>query len=130
MIILDKKTGGLVCAFNEIGAIGDRGNRDKCAQTFEKNTQSDKLGNSGVELSYGLELEQKGKAKVAERKNIPVFYLALEKTHIDRGLKQLTSFKEKTDQEKESVYTSFSPHFGPSNRNINGQKTSKPGTKK
>jgi hypothetical protein len=113
ILILNKKTGGLVCAFNEVGAIEDRGNADKCYQTFEKNIKSDKLGNSGVELSYGLKLERPNMAKVAERKNIPVFYLALGKTHIDRGLRQLSFFKEKTNQEKDLFIHLFHRILGP-----------------
>jgi len=70
-IILNKRTGEAICAFDEVHE-GGKGER-----TDGKIAKIQKVAaRGGANVSYGIKLED-GKLQRAEMKNVPVFYLAL-----------------------------------------------------
>lgn len=93
-VILEKKTGNLACALDEVG--------DMEGPTYEKKTK-DVLGRNiyrkGVSLKYGLKFEQ-GKLRLGKTEKAPIFYLALKDLFIEKGIRELTSLEKKSDFEK------------------------------
>ncbi len=70
-IIIDKETGSVVCAFDEVheGGSGDR--------TLEKQNKISKIAHKGgARLRFGLVMEN-GKLKPSKLENLPIFYLGL-----------------------------------------------------
>lgn len=73
-LILDKETGAIICAFDEV--LENEGDRNRGAsKKIEKIKKSAALG--GTRAKYGVSLNNKKVVRAAAR-NIPVFYLALE----------------------------------------------------
>jgi len=92
-LILDKETGNIVCAFDEVGDSSGLRFEEKKKKILERNQR-------GCSIRYGLGI-QKGKLTLENRENIPIFYLALSKESIKNGIKKLVpSFDEKSDFEK------------------------------
>ncbi|MCK4453744.1 hypothetical protein KAU51_00090 [Candidatus Parcubacteria bacterium] len=92
-LILEKETGNVICAFDEVGE--SRGPR------FEEKKEAilDKDREQGGVLKYGLKIE-KGELKLDPQKNIPVFYLALKEGLIKKGVKEfIPSSEDKSDFE-------------------------------
>lgn len=85
-VLLDRRTGNLVCAFDEVcDTTGDiyEGKKEK---VLMKNTSE-----HGVKLKYGLGIEREsGAFKVIKQsaEHIPIFYLALPKKHLRTALEQ------------------------------------------
>jgi hypothetical protein len=79
-VILDRKTGEIVSAFDEVSEIkGDRYEK-KANNIMEKNCR-------GVFLKYGLTLGPDKKIILQKLNNIPLFYLALPKRYLEDGIK-------------------------------------------
>jgi len=83
-IILDRATGHIVCAFDEIGAATGERFEEKKNKVLERNWQR-----GGTDLKYGISFEEK-KGKMELRKGsvyqIPLFYLALSEEEIKKTL--------------------------------------------
>ena len=71
-IIIDKETGNVVCAFDEVSA--EKGT-EKEAEKSEKVEGKNKEG--GATIKYGITVNEENKIIKKEIKNIPVFYLRL-----------------------------------------------------
>jgi hypothetical protein len=96
-VLIDKKTGAVVCGFDEVlGYEGDDGGEKK----DEKIKKS--LAHGGTSLKYGATIED-GKIKRQELKNIPTFYLSLSKEELSSLLKDLKSNNQATENEKHLV---------------------------
>lgn len=99
-VILEKKTGNVVCAFDEVGDMSGSTYEAKKAKVFKRDVKE-----KGGNLKYGLKLEkdEKNQMKLAleEVTQIPILYLALDKSHIEGGVKNLIpSFEEKSEYEE------------------------------
>lgn len=75
-LIIDKTTGAVICAFDELLSDSDVGNNDREDKKGSKviNTAL----NNGSEVKYGAELKE-GKLARARITNTPIFYLKLDK---------------------------------------------------
>jgi len=94
-IILDKKTGNLICAFDEVASISGKEFEDKKEKVLSKNIKQ-----KGVKLKYGIYLKGE-KIDLGPIQNIPLFYLALPSDRLKEAIKKLSpSLEEKTDYEK------------------------------
>lgn len=94
-IILEKETGNLVCALDEVSEISGSRFEQKKEEVLDKNRKG------GGELKYGIRLE-KGKISLGKVKNLPIFYLALPQRHIRKGMEELIpSFQEKSKYERD-----------------------------
>lgn len=81
-LILDKETGAVICAFDEV--LENQGDRERGAvKKIEKIKKSAIRG--GTEAKYGISLKE-GQLTRAHTRNIPVFYLTLE----SKDLNELT----------------------------------------
>lgn len=98
-IILERKTGNLVCALDEVEDISGKRYETKRDAVLERNIRRD-----GAILKYGLTFENekdKMKLKFGELRNLPIFYLALSEDHVEKGIKSfIPSQEEKSDYEK------------------------------
>ena len=93
-IILEKKTGNLVCALDEVADIKDERYKEKVKKTADKNKK-------GIKLKYGLKIEN-GKLTKEAVKGAPIFYLALSERNINEGIKNMSlTLTEKSDYEKD-----------------------------
>jgi len=99
-IILEKETGNIVCALDEVAEIsGERLEKKKNEILKERNIKE-----KGGKLKYGLKVEKdkKGKPKIFLSKidSIPVFYLALDDKRINQAIENLIpSLEEKSEYE-------------------------------
>ncbi len=93
-LVLDKKTGKPICAIDDVGET--RGIRfdEKKEEILDKDKER------GGDLKYGLGMKD-GKLILGEQKNIPIFYLALPKRYIEKGVGEfIPSRKDKGGFEK------------------------------
>ena len=97
-VILEKKTGNLVCAFDEVGDMSGPAYEEKKAKVLERDVKE-----KGGKLKYGLKFgKDQKKLVLGEADQIPILYLALDKRHIEGGIKNLIpSFEEKSEYEKQ-----------------------------
>ena len=104
-LLLERATGNLVCAFDEVG--------DTWGVDYEKKRQAVQdrnLKQGGVSLKYGLGLEQRdGKTVVigTEEKNVPVFYLALPSDRISKGMKEFNPDPAQTSDFEKKLFEYF-----------------------
>jgi len=85
-LILDRKTGTLVCAFDEVSAINGIDYDKKRSAVYGRN-----LNGGGASLKYGIGADNSdGKQSViiSKASNIPVFYIALDSENIKNGMKE------------------------------------------
>ncbi|PIY96387.1 MAG: hypothetical protein COY66_04165 [Candidatus Kerfeldbacteria bacterium CG_4_10_14_0_8_um_filter_42_10] len=81
-VVVDKETGGIICAFDEVADnTGSRFKEKEAAILDERNK-------NGASLKYGI--IQKGEQIIeSEIKNIPTLYLCLSPEDLDRGMEEL-----------------------------------------
>ena len=84
-VLLDKGTGNVVCAFDEVRDVS--GSDYQVTQREIKNLNTER---GGVKLKYGLGSKKEGGRLTvvpAEAKNIPLFYIALPKDNLEAGIR-------------------------------------------
>ncbi len=84
-VILDRATGNLVCAFDEVGATSGADFEKKQNLVQEHNLKG------GASLKYGIgidEREKNGKVILSSADRLPLFYIALPPDRIKKGLKE------------------------------------------
>lgn len=82
-VVLDRETGNLICAFDEVGDISGPNYEKKQRIVQEHNLKG------GASLKYGIGIDEKDGRKnvvMSFEDNIPIFYVALPKDHIDEGI--------------------------------------------
>jgi hypothetical protein len=83
-IILERETGNIICAFDEIGASSGERFDEKRNKVLERNWQR-----GGADLKYGLSLEKKADGTELRKGavyQIPLFYLSLPEEEIKKAL--------------------------------------------
>ena len=100
-VILDKKTGALICAFDEVG--------DTSGIDYDKKQEvvRDRNLKGGTSLKYGIGMVEKdGKRKVvpSPAANIPIFYIALPPDRIKKGVQEFISDGQSDFEEKLFAY--------------------------
>lgn len=91
-IILNKETGNIVCAFDEVSDMSGVEFENKKIKVLNRNIEG-----KGSRLKYGFE-KNKDRLDFKRISNLPLFYLALDKEHLEEGVKNLTpSLKEKSE---------------------------------
>ena len=97
-IILDKKTGNIVCAIDEIGRTAGTRYEDKKQRILEKNLKG------GGFLKYGIYFEENKKGEPELKKgpvsNIPLFYCALSENLAQNALQGFQQSEESSPDEK------------------------------
>ena len=85
-VLLEKETGTLVCAFDEVGETAGIDYEKKLEAIRKQNVEE-----GGAALKYGLRVETKDNKKAivpGATKNIPLFYIALPRDRVDKGVKE------------------------------------------
>ncbi|MFH1657092.1 MAG: hypothetical protein ABH919_01375 [bacterium] len=92
-LILEKETGNIVCAFDDVGDSSGYRFAEKERKILERNRK-------GTSIRYGLNIKE-GELALEPRENIPIFCLALSGENIRDGIKKSElSFEKKSDFEK------------------------------
>ncbi len=81
-VMVDIKTGNVVCAFDEVG--------DAAAfkRQKEQRVSARNLEEGGASLKYGIKFED-GKLKPARLQNLPIFCLSLSEEEVKRGISEM-----------------------------------------
>jgi len=98
-LIIEKETGNIVCAFDEVSATSGPEFAKKQERFLRKNNIN------GARLKYGI-LSTEGGLTKGKIENIPIFYLALSPEIINEGIRNLSSLKEISDYERK-LWTYF-----------------------
>jgi len=91
-LIVEKETGDIVCAFDEVSAISS-------PEFIKKQERFLRNNINGAKVKYGILSTKDGLIK-GKIENIPIFYLALPPERINEGIKNLTSLEEISDYEE------------------------------
>jgi hypothetical protein len=92
-IIIEKKSGNIVCAFDEVCDIKNKCYKEKKEEIMKKNK-------TGCVLKYGIKKDG-DKMLLSDVENLPIFFLALDKATLEGGIANLSpSLEEKTEYEK------------------------------
>ena len=92
-VIFDKKTGEVVCAFDEVEDISGEKFQEKKEKVLKKNQK-------GVELKYGLEIKN-NQISLKKITNLPIFYLALPHKYLEKCIINFEpDLEKKTECEK------------------------------
>ncbi len=100
-ILLDRKTGKLVCAFDEVGDTTGSVYNDK----LEKVQRCNRDG--GAHLKYGLGLDEEKKIKLMNVRNVPLFYIALPKDRINKGIAEFIPEAERQSDFEKKLFAYF-----------------------
>ena len=100
-VILDKTTGTLVCAFDEVGDTNGVDYEKKQGLVREHNLKG------GASLKYGIGIgEKNGKRAVvpSSATNIPLFYIALPSDRIKKGVQEFLPEENQSDFEEKLFF--------------------------
>ncbi len=97
LVLIDKKTGAIVCGFDEVITHFKDGNSPKKEEKLKRKMQA-----GGARLKYGAFIKE-GRLERGSRHNLPAFYLALTRNELDDLLPVLAQQAEGNNgQKKES----------------------------
>lgn len=97
-IVLERETGNLVCALDEVSEISGPIFEEKKKKVLDKNRRGD------GKLKYGIKLE-KGRISLGKIENLPIFYLALPQRYLEKGIEEfIPSFEKKSEYETNIFY--------------------------
>lgn len=98
-LIVNRESGDVVCAFDEVGDTMSGILQDKKDRILMKNVDE-----KGGKLKYGINIrkDKNGQMRIApeELTNIPIFYLALPDRHIESSIKNFTLLDATSKEEK------------------------------
>jgi hypothetical protein len=97
-LIVEKETGNIICAFDEVSAISGPEFIKKQERFLRNNIK-------GAKVKYGILSTKDGLIK-NKIENIPIFYLALPPEHINEGIRNIASLEEISDYE-EKIWSYF-----------------------
>ncbi|MFA6193848.1 MAG: hypothetical protein WC726_03260, partial [Parcubacteria group bacterium] len=82
-IILNKRTGEVICAFDEVHEGGDGKRTDEKKEKMKKVARGE-----GAKISYGMGLEA-GQLRRTKMENVPVFFLSLKREELENLLNNM-----------------------------------------
>lgn len=92
-VILNKNTGEIICAFDEVEDIKGEKFKEKKEKVLLRNQR-------GVALKYGLKLEN-NQIKLTSIENLPIFYIALPNEYLEKAINNFEpEFEKKSECEK------------------------------
>ncbi len=100
-IILERKTGNLVCALDEVSLTSGQRFEEKSEKILNRNKKE-----NGSRLKYGLKLEE-NKLKLGQADTLPIFYLALSKKYLKEGLNKMSPSLEETSSYEKKLFEYF-----------------------
>lgn len=96
-LIIEKKTGNPVCAFDEVAGMRGPRYEEKKMKILDRNLKG------GVKLKYGIKVEASGeepKIELAQERHLPVFYLAFPQEELERAIGEFNAAPAKTEEEQ------------------------------
>jgi len=107
-IIMDRETGEMVAAFDEVSALADPDKRNKDPRFREKEEKVfDINASGGGRLDYGFQLledEEEKKIIPAKLENIPVFWIPLSGSSVEESVKKFGSEKEEDLEYEKGIF--------------------------
>jgi hypothetical protein len=103
-LLLDSQTGNLVCAFDEVGDTSGPIYEKKQALVQERNLKG------GTSLKYGLGIDERNgekRAVLSSATNVPIFYVALPKDRIEKGIKEFMPDMQQQSDFEEKLFAYF-----------------------
>jgi hypothetical protein len=103
-IILDKETGNLVCAFDEVGDASGVNYEKKQTLVRDRNLKG------GASLKYGIGVRrEKGKQEVvpSAAEHLPLFYLAVPGDRVKKGMKEFVADPVQQSEFEERLFSYF-----------------------
>ena len=97
-LIVEKETGNIICAFDEVSAISG-------PEFIKKQERFLRNNINGAKVKYGILSTKDGLIK-DRIENIPIFYLALPPENINEGIRNIASLEEISDYE-EKIWSYF-----------------------
>ncbi len=97
-LIVEKETGNIICAFDEVSAISG-------PEFIKKQERFLRNNINGAKVKYGI-LSTKDSLIKDRIENIPIFYLALPPENINEGIRNIASLEEISDYE-EKIWSYF-----------------------
>ncbi len=104
-VIFDRRTGALVCAFDEVSAMSGADYEKKQAIITKQNVDG-----GGANLKYGFRLEVNDDRKRIvpdEVAHVPLFYIALPKDRIEKGIREFTLDPVRQSDFESKLFTYF-----------------------
>lgn len=103
-VLLEKGTGALVCAFDEVG--------DTAGADYDRKQEAirDRNFRGGASLKHGLRLEKRDDRAVitqGEVRNIPIFYIAIPKDRVDKGVTGFNPSPEQSSEFEKKLFQYF-----------------------
>lgn len=99
-ILVDRQTGKIICAFDEVCDINREIFQKKKEKILEKNREG------GAKLKYCPKIEN-GKISFGRVENIPIFYIALSEEILNEAEKQISHFLKETSDWEEKLFSYF-----------------------
>lgn len=99
-LILDRKSGEIVCALDEVEDIRGARFAGKRDEVIKRNK------GQGVEVKYGLELREDG-IQPARRGNVPVFYFALPPEYLRSGVEEMKPDVHEISDYERKIFEAF-----------------------
>ena len=106
-IILDKKTGNVVCAFDDVGDTSGRVFQQKKSDVQKRNWER-----GGADLFYGLSFDERrgrGELKKSQSPHIPLFYFACSEGDVRKALEVFSGGRTSPDEQK--IFKKFTESF-------------------
>jgi hypothetical protein len=106
-LIIDKKSGSIVCAFDDVGLVSGLRFEEKKSKVLERNWRR-----GGADVAYGISFEGKQMARKLRKgriNHIPLFYFALSEDKIRKCLEVFSSTG--VSREEEGIFNGFIDSF-------------------
>lgn len=101
-ILLERSTGNLICAFDEVGALSGAEFQKKQDTVFKKNANE-----KGAHLKYGISLTEDKQIKLGPVEHIPLFYVALPKDQIEKGIQKFEPSADRQSENEKKLFEYF-----------------------
>lgn len=105
-LLVDKKTGIPICAFDEVNVMEGPTYEEKREKVLSRNLPREGV-KGGVTIKYGFTITPEGEIKLKRLRNVPIFYLALSREALKRGLEEFTLSKEETSEYEKNMVNYF-----------------------
>ncbi len=105
ILLLERETGALVCAFDEVGDTTGADYESKKEAVRSRNVKQ-----NGASLRYGLRIEERAGERVVvpgEIKGIPLFYIALAKDRTEEGIREFIPDRERKSEFEKRLFDYF-----------------------
>ncbi len=109
VVILDRKTGSLVCAFDEIGDISSPRYEEKLTLVRDRNLAG------GISLKYGIGVhreQDQEKIVPSTAEHLPLFYIVVPPDRIKKGMKEFVADPVRQSDFEERLFSYFLATIG------------------